>query len=179
MAEVNLINDKMRLFLEVCECGSFTKAAQKLFITQSALSQQIMRLEKEMGTELVKHRRGGRRNLIVSKHGEVLFQRLKEVVKLEHLVKQELLMIENEMPPEHPLKKCNHLCLDEGYIDSRKVLTRYFEGTDGRYQRAKILKELKNNTKIRTKLFTSGARNFIYYHEKDLQRFIKSIQKEN
>lgn len=59
----------------------------------------------------------------------------------------------NEMPPEPPLKKCNHLCTDEGYIDSRKVLTRYFEGADGRYQRTKILKELKGEKDNRSKYY--------------------------
>ena len=36
----------------VAECGSMTKAAAKLFITQPALSNYISKLEEELGTKL-------------------------------------------------------------------------------------------------------------------------------
>lgn len=36
----------------VAECGSMTKSAAKLFITQPALSNYISKLEEELGTKL-------------------------------------------------------------------------------------------------------------------------------
>lgn len=39
-------------FLCVCEVGGITQAAKKLFISQSALSQQIRRIEEEMNVQL-------------------------------------------------------------------------------------------------------------------------------
>ena len=39
-------------FLAVCETKSFTAAAAKLHITQSALSQRIKNLEDELGSTL-------------------------------------------------------------------------------------------------------------------------------
>lgn len=36
---------------------SISKAAQKLFLTQSALNQQLLRLEKELGTQLFERKK--------------------------------------------------------------------------------------------------------------------------
>ncbi|MBE5778604.1 MAG: LysR family transcriptional regulator [Clostridiales bacterium] len=44
--------DSYRVFTEVYECSSFTEAAGKLFVTQSAVSQSIRQLEAMLGVEL-------------------------------------------------------------------------------------------------------------------------------
>ena len=43
----------MKYFTAVVECGSFTEAAEQCYISQSAISQQIRALEKELGVELI------------------------------------------------------------------------------------------------------------------------------
>lgn len=43
---------QLEIFASVAEFLSFTKAAERLFMTQSAVSHQIARLEREMGCEL-------------------------------------------------------------------------------------------------------------------------------
>lgn len=43
---------QLEYFVTICEYSSVSRAAEKLFITQSALSQQLIRLEKELGTQL-------------------------------------------------------------------------------------------------------------------------------
>ena len=40
---------QMEIFLRVTECESFLEAANSLFMSQSAVSQQIIRMEKELG----------------------------------------------------------------------------------------------------------------------------------
>ena len=42
----------LRYFLEIAESGSFTRAAEKLHMTQPALSRQIAQLESELGRKL-------------------------------------------------------------------------------------------------------------------------------
>lgn len=44
-------------FLTIAEEGSLTKAAQKLFVSQSALSQYLAKLEKRMGVKLYERRK--------------------------------------------------------------------------------------------------------------------------
>lgn len=44
--------EELQRFILVAKEGNLTKTAEKIFITQSALSQSIMRLEKALGTQL-------------------------------------------------------------------------------------------------------------------------------
>ena len=39
-----------RIYLKNCRGNNITRAAEKLYITQSALNQQLLKLEKELGT---------------------------------------------------------------------------------------------------------------------------------
>lgn len=40
---------QLNYFVQVADCGSYSKAAQKLFISQAALSKTIKNMEEEMG----------------------------------------------------------------------------------------------------------------------------------
>lgn len=61
--------DHLKAFQKVAATGSFTKAARELFLTQSAVSQQIRTLENEIGGKLFD--RSGRKILLTGE-GEVL-----------------------------------------------------------------------------------------------------------
>lgn len=50
--------EKLRTFLEVCQQGSFSRAAEKLRVTQPAISAQIRSLEKEVGATLFDRKSG-------------------------------------------------------------------------------------------------------------------------
>ena len=50
---------QLRYFVRVVECGSLTRAAAELDVVQSALSQQISRLESELSTRLLRRTRQG------------------------------------------------------------------------------------------------------------------------
>lgn len=62
--------DRLKIFNVVAKCGSLTIASQELNITQSAVSKQIMSLEKELGCILF-HRY--QRGLLLTHDGEILF----------------------------------------------------------------------------------------------------------
>jgi DNA-binding transcriptional LysR family regulator len=61
--------DQLKAFHKVATAGSFTKAARELFLTQSAVSQQIRALEDEIGCRLFD--RSGKR-VCLTGEGEVL-----------------------------------------------------------------------------------------------------------
>src|SRR5882757_7751305 len=44
---------QLRVFCAVADTLSFTRAAERVFLTQSAVSHQIAKLERELGYELV------------------------------------------------------------------------------------------------------------------------------
>ena len=50
--------DVMKTFCDLVESGSFSKTAEINFISQSAVSQQLAKLERQLGTQLM-HRGGG------------------------------------------------------------------------------------------------------------------------
>lgn len=45
---------QIQYFLAVAECRHFTRAAERLFLSQSALSQQITKLENDLNIGCVK-----------------------------------------------------------------------------------------------------------------------------
>ncbi len=66
-------------FYQVVQLGSFTKAAEATFRTQSALSQQIKALEEELGCLLIE--RIGNRKLRITAKGENFFRFAEEVLE--------------------------------------------------------------------------------------------------
>jgi LysR family transcriptional regulator, hydrogen peroxide-inducible genes activator len=50
---------QLRYFVAVADAESFTRAAERCFVTQPSLSQQVIKLEKELGQPLLE--RLGRR----------------------------------------------------------------------------------------------------------------------
>lgn len=70
--------DRVRIFHAVAGAGSFTKAADRLGLSQSAISRQIGALEESIGTALFhRHARG----LILTEQGEVLLGTAEEIAK--------------------------------------------------------------------------------------------------
>jgi DNA-binding transcriptional LysR family regulator len=69
----------LRYFAAVADAGSFTHAAEKMFIAQPTLSQQIRRLEQIVGTPLLQRRREGLR---LTPAGAVLLDASRAVLSL-------------------------------------------------------------------------------------------------
>lgn len=75
-------------FYHVAKLGSFTKAANATFRTQSAISQQIKNLEKELECQLLE--RIGKRNLRLTSAGEKFFQFSETILKKYDSLTEEL-----------------------------------------------------------------------------------------
>ena len=69
----------LRYFVALADAGSFTHAAQRIFIAQPTLSQQIRRLEEIVGTPLLQRRREGLR---LTAAGSVLLDASRNVLAL-------------------------------------------------------------------------------------------------
>src|SRR5690349_23983385 len=61
----------LRYFVAVADAGTFTHAAQRMYVAQPTLSQQIRRLEDIVGTPLLQRRRDGVR---LTEAGTVLLE---------------------------------------------------------------------------------------------------------
>jgi DNA-binding transcriptional LysR family regulator len=77
----------LRYFIAVAELRNFTKAAEASFVAQSALSQQISRLEHELGAPLFVR---GKRGAALTPAGEVLLPHARRLVADEARARAEM-----------------------------------------------------------------------------------------
>jgi len=70
--------ETLKVFCDLAETGSFSLAASKNFITQSAVSQQIRSLEERYSRELVERSKG---HVRLTPAGEVLYRAGKEIAQ--------------------------------------------------------------------------------------------------
>src|SRR5580693_6127834 len=69
----------LRYLVAIADAGTFTQAAERLFVTQPTLSQQIRRLEEMVGTPLLDRRRDGLR---LTDAGAILLEESRTVLSL-------------------------------------------------------------------------------------------------
>ena len=70
---------RIKYFVEVSKWGSFSKAAQMLYVSQPNLSRQIALMEQEVGFELF-HRSG--KNIQLTRAGEYLYGQFRDLPEL-------------------------------------------------------------------------------------------------
>ncbi len=71
--------DQYKAFSAVAKCSSFSLAASELYMTQSAISQQIKSLEESLGVTLFIR---GRNGATLTPQGEILFEYVKKALDL-------------------------------------------------------------------------------------------------
>ncbi len=69
----------LRVFLEVVECKSISKASERVFLSQPAITQAIAKLEVALGTSLFSRRSDG---MYVSESGEVFASRVRRALDM-------------------------------------------------------------------------------------------------
>jgi DNA-binding transcriptional LysR family regulator len=72
--------DLLRTFTFIAEEGSFTRAAERVGRTQSAVSMQMQRLETQLGRQVLQRGKGGAVRL--TPHGQYLLERCRELLAL-------------------------------------------------------------------------------------------------
>ena len=68
---------QMKYFITIVDCHSFTEAAEQCFISQSAISQQIKSLEKELGIRLFER---NKRHFSLTPAGEYFYRHGKVIL---------------------------------------------------------------------------------------------------
>lgn len=72
----------LQTFVTVASEGSMTAAADKLFLTQPAVSQQMKNMEDELGVELIVR---GSKQIKMTAQGEILYEHAKKILSLAQL----------------------------------------------------------------------------------------------
>ena len=68
---------QMRYFVSIIDENSFTEAAEKNFISQSAMSQALNSLEKELGVKLIERKK---RSFSATTAGEYFYRKSKALL---------------------------------------------------------------------------------------------------
>src|SRR4051794_2152774 len=76
---------QLRYFVSVVDHGSFTAASQRLHVSQSGISAQLAKLERELGHDLLIR---GPRNVRLTHAGETLLPRAREALRAVDSVRQ-------------------------------------------------------------------------------------------
>jgi DNA-binding transcriptional LysR family regulator len=81
--------DSLRLYADLAETRSFSKTAERRYMSQSAVSQRIRSLESEFGQVLVE-RGKGRPGAVLTEAGERLLEGAREIIGRADALKREL-----------------------------------------------------------------------------------------
>lgn len=118
--------DRVRIFHVVAEAGSFTRAADRLGLSQSAISRQIGALEEDLGAPLFhRHARG----LVLTEQGDILVEAARDVAR-KMAAAQTALRESREVPGGH-LRVCTTVGVGTVWLSSLlgEFLDRYPEIT--------------------------------------------------
>lgn len=80
-----------RVFYAVAKCGSLTRAADRLFISQPAVSQAIKQLEGQLGVSLFHRTHRGME--LSPQGGRIIFEQVEEALRLLEQAESELLKL--------------------------------------------------------------------------------------
>lgn len=99
---------QLTTFVTVISEGSMTAAADKLYLTQPAVSQQIRNLEEDLGVELLVR---GVRSIKATPQGEVLYEYAKKIINLTQQAEIAIKSIGNHMKGQLRIGTLNSLGL--------------------------------------------------------------------
>lgn len=97
---------KMINFCTIVECGNISKASEKLFCSQPALSKQITSIENELGYTLFI--RNGKK-LLLNENGEIFYRFAKNMINDYTLLKRELFIKNNSTKQEIRFGTTNYI----------------------------------------------------------------------
>ena len=85
--------DQLRSFVAIAETGNYSKAAERVFRSQPALSMQIKRLEEQIGAQLLDR---NHKETTVTEAGEVLLSYARRILDLNEEAMSRLSVVETE-----------------------------------------------------------------------------------
>lgn len=86
--------DLLRYFYETAKCSNMTRAAQKLRISQSAISRAIKKLEDDLGTKLITH---SKRHLQFTEAGNLVVDHCQDIFDSVQRMRDSLSDVDGEL----------------------------------------------------------------------------------
>lgn len=93
----------LKYFLEVCQMGNISRAAEKLHVTQPTLSRQVAELERELGCKLlIRHSR----SVEPTEEGLYLIRRAREAIELMDRIRSDISLSERIVVGDVSISAC-------------------------------------------------------------------------
>ncbi|MBN2324608.1 MAG: LysR family transcriptional regulator [Spirochaetes bacterium] len=128
---------QLRLFMLIADIKSFSKAAEHEALTQPAVTQQIIRLEREMGSVLFKRKN---KRIELTKKGRLFYKFAKNMLSMMDSLERELRVIDST--DEGVLK------IGSSHIPTSQMLYEKIAGFKKKYPNAYIIYELNDTENI-------------------------------
>lgn len=128
---------QLRLFMLIADIKSFSKAAEHEALTQPAVTQQIIRLERELGSVLFKRKH---KRIELTKKGRLFYKFAKNMLSMMDSLERELKIIDS--PDEGILK------IGSSHIPTSQMLYKKIVDFKKRYPSAYIIYELNDTENI-------------------------------
>lgn len=87
----------LKYFVAIAEEGNFTKAAERLHVTQPVLSRQMSNLEEELGVQLIER---GKRKAVLTEAGLLFRKRAEGLLELAERAEKEMADIKDDFAGE-------------------------------------------------------------------------------
>ena len=134
-------SNKIETFLMVCRHESFTKAADKLFITSAAVKKQIDSLEDELGVQLFLRKSSG---CVLTPPGEIFQSESKKILKAINTAAQRVQKAEKEQ--EYEIHIGYSVKLDYNFLHD--ISSAYTEQYPNHYLRFERMKKSELTTAL-------------------------------
>ena len=151
---------QLQTFVTVASEGSMTAAADKLFLTQPAVSQQMKNMEDDLGVELIVR---GSKQIKMTAQGEMLYEHAKKILSLAQLAEVSIKSVGAQLKGELRIGTLNSIGLHLmspvvsrllKYNPDFKIKVNYAKGEDliQEYKRGEldvlVLPEVETNYKV-------------------------------
>ncbi len=120
---------QLQAFIRISECGSFSKAAEAMFITQPTLSYRISSLEQELGVKLFLREPDGVR---LTESGSIFLNRIRLPVQSLEEARFHILSSKEKPSAERRLTICFPiLSIQDNYMLTTDLINRFTEAYPG------------------------------------------------
>ncbi len=120
---------QLETFIEVADSKSFSRAAEKLYITQPTVTNHIQNLEKELGGTLLINRSG--KNISLTDAGELLYKYAINIVNYCEMAKFDL--------AEHKGRIQGHLSIFSSSVPRKYILPQIIKDFSMKYPNVSFL----------------------------------------
>lgn len=129
----------LRIFLKVAESGSFSHAAERLFLTQSAVSKRVQQLEQQLNAKLFDRHN---RTISLTEAGQALQGKARHILELVEDTERHLSNLNQHVSGALTIATSHHIGLHRLPPILRNFVGRYpdvqlkleFMGSEGAYQ---------------------------------------------